>query len=159
MPELSRVGGRHPRLQALFDDYALAHRHPMNRLCHELAIPVIALTIVAALDRISLGTVFGHPVTAALPAWAAAAAWYVFMDPVLGGGVSVLLFCCIPLGRALSPAAIAALAAAAWGVQFLGHFAFEKRQPSFFTNLVQALVGPVYFLAAMADLGRRPSEP
>lgn len=155
----ARTGGRHPRLQALFDEYALAHRHPVNRLCHELAIPVIALTIVAALDRVPLGTLFGHQVTAALPAWAAAATWYLWMDPVLGGLVALLLAACVPLGRAFPAWAIAALAAAAWTLQFVGHFAFEKKQPSFFTNLIHALVGPIYFLAAMADVGREPARP
>lgn len=154
-----RVGGRHPRLQALFAEYGEAHRHPANRVCHEVAIPAIVLTLVAMLDWVPLGEVAGHPVTLALPALAAAAAWYVWMDVALGVGMAALLAACLPLGRALAPAAVFAVAALAWTLQFIGHFAFERRQPSFFTNLVHALVGPVYFLGAMVDLGRTAGRP
>ena len=154
-----RVAGRHPRLQALFADYGQAHRHPSNRVCHELAIPVIALTVVAMLDWVPIGEVRGHRLTLALAAWAAAAAWYVWMDFGLGLLVAGLLAAFIPLGRALGREAVIALALVAWTAQLAGHVVFERNRPSFLSNLVHALVGPVYFLAAMVDLGRGTHPP
>jgi uncharacterized membrane protein YGL010W len=143
------TSGRQPALTALFEDYTRAHRHPLNRLCHKVAIPLIVLTTVAMVDWIPLGEVAGVRLTAALPAVLLCAAWYVRMDPRLGLLVSLLFAACIPLGRLLPVPAVLLVSAAAWVVQFIGHFVYEKKQPSFFTNLVHALVGPIYFLDSL----------
>jgi uncharacterized membrane protein YGL010W len=140
---------RLPALTALFDDYSRAHRHPLNRVCHKVAIPLIVLTTVAMVDWIPLGEVGGVRLTAAMPAVLLCAAWYVRMDRRLGPLVSLLFAACIPLGRLLPLPAVLLVSAAAWVVQFIGHFVYEKKQPSFFTNLVHALVGPIYFMDSL----------
>jgi len=153
-----RSGGRHPRLEALFADYAEAHRNPANRLCHEVAIPFIALTTIAMLDWIPLGELGGHRVTAAVAAWAALATWYIWMDAGLGTGIAALLVACVPIGRGLHPTAVVAIAAAAWTLQLVGDHAFERKPPSLPAALRHVLVGPAFFLAVMADIGRgRPA--
>lgn len=151
-----RRHGRASQLDALFAEYTEAHRHPLNRLCHKLAIPPIVLTLVALLDRITLGEPGGLRLTAAMPALLLAGAWYVRMDLRLGSLMALLAAACLPLGRLLPLSALVTLAVVAWAVQFIGHYAFERRQPSFFTNLVQSLVGPIYFLDSVASLASRP---
>jgi uncharacterized membrane protein YGL010W len=141
--------GRQAALTALFDDYTRAHRHPLNRACHKAAIPLIVLTTVAMVDWIPLGEVAGFRLTAAMPAVLLCAAWYVHMDRRMGLLVSLLFALCIPLGRLLPVPAVLLVSALAWVVQFIGHFVYEKKQPSFFTNLVHALVGPIYFLDSL----------
>jgi uncharacterized membrane protein YGL010W len=47
----------------------------------------------------------------------------------------------------MPPSAVIAIAVGAWLVQLAGHVVWEKSSPAFFTNLVQLLVGPVFFVA------------
>jgi uncharacterized membrane protein YGL010W len=39
-------------------------------------------------------------------------------------------------------------------VQLAGHVVWEKKQPSFLTNLVHALVGPLFFAAVLTGTYR-----
>ncbi|MGZ3461157.1 MAG: Mpo1-like protein, partial [Archangium sp.] len=41
------------------------------------------------------------------------------------------------------------IAVVGWLVQLAGHAVWEKKSPSFFTNLVHALVGPLFFAALL----------
>ena len=42
---------------------------------------------------------------------------------------------------------VVAVAAIAWTIQLAGHLVWEKRSPAFMTHLVQALIGPLFFIA------------
>jgi uncharacterized membrane protein YGL010W len=141
-----------PRTQALFDEYVSSHQHPTNRLTHKVAIPVIVLHIVAMLDWVRLASVPALPggsLTLAFVAWALATLWYLRADAKLGLIVSAFAALCIPLGRLLPVWAVIVLAAVGWLVQLAGHAVWEKKSPSFFTNLVHALVGPLFFVALL----------
>jgi uncharacterized membrane protein YGL010W len=142
---------KNPALQALFVDYLENHRHPMNRLTHKVAIPLIVLHIIAMLDWVVLPVppVAGLPVTLAHVGFLLAAVWYLRMDVKLGALVLLGMAACLPLGRALPTGAVVAIAAVGWLVQLAGHTVWEKKQPSFVTNLVHALVGPVFFVALL----------
>jgi uncharacterized membrane protein YGL010W len=145
----------HPRLLALFDDYASSHQHPTNRLTHKVAIPFIVLHIVAMLDWVKLVAVPGFPggvLTLGLVAWALAAVWYLRSDVKLGVMVSAAMLLCFPLGRMLSGVSmwiVVAIAVAGWLIQLAGHAVWEKKSPSFLTNMVHALVGPLFFVALL----------
>ena len=145
----------HPRLLALFDDYASSHQHPTNRLTHKVAIPFIVLHIVAMLDWVKLVAVPvlpGGVVTLGLVAWALAAVWYLRADVKLGVMVSALMLLCFPLGRMLSAVSVwlvVAIAVSGWLIQLAGHAVWEKKSPSFLTNMVHALVGPLFFVALL----------
>jgi uncharacterized membrane protein YGL010W len=151
-----------PRLQALFDDYASSHQHPTNRLTHKFAIPVIVLHIVAMLDWVSLvavPVVPGGALTLGMVAWLLATLWYLRADLKLGLIVSVGTALCFPLGRMLPVWAVIVIAASGWLVQLAGHVVWEKKSPSFLTNLVHALVGPLFFVALLTgDYSLKPQQ-
>lgn len=146
-----------PRLRALFEEYADAHRHPINRLTHKIAIPLIVFHIVAMLDWIPLATVGGHRLTLAVPAYLATVVWYFTLSPRLAGVMAVLFALCFPLGRVTPWPVVLGVAAFAWLVQLAGHVVWEKRSPAFVRNLLQALVGPLFFVAVL--LGLWPPRP
>ncbi|MBJ6761237.1 DUF962 domain-containing protein [Myxococcaceae bacterium JPH2] len=141
-----------PQVVALFDEYASAHQHPTNRLTHKIAIPVIVLHIVAMLDWVKLLAVPvlpGGMLTLGMVAWALVTLWYLRADVKLGLAVSLYLALCIPLGRMMPMWSVVAIAVGGWAIQFAGHAVWEKKSPSFFTNLVHALVGPLFFVALL----------
>jgi uncharacterized membrane protein YGL010W len=141
-----------PQLQALFDEYYASHQHPTNLLTHKVAIPVIVLHIVAMLDWVRLlpvSTLPGGALTLGAVAWALATVWYLRMDLKLGVLVSAGMLLCFPLGRLMPVWAVVAIAAFGWLVQLAGHVVWEKKSPSFLTNLVHALVGPLFFVAVL----------
>lgn len=140
------------RTRTLFDEYASSHQHPTNRLTHKIAIPLIVLHAVAMLDWVRLASVPGLPggvLTLALVAWPLATVWYLRADVKLGAAVSAAMLLCIPLGRLLPVWAVIAIAAGAWLIQLAGHSVWEKKAPSLVTNLVHALVGPLFFIALL----------
>lgn len=151
-----------PRLQALFDDYASSHQHPTNRLTHKVAIPVIVLHIVAMLDwvkLVALPVIPGGALTLGMVAWLLATAWYLRADLKLGLIVSIGTALCFPLGRLLPVWAIIAIAVSGWLIQLAGHAVWEKKSPSFLTNLVHALVGPMFFVALLTgDYSLKPQQ-
>jgi len=140
-----------PRLLALFDDYASSHQHPTNRLTHKVAIPVIVLHIVAMLDWVRLVSLPlpGGVLTLGMVAWLLATVWYLRADVKLGIIVSAAMALCFPLGRMLPVWAVVAIAVSGWLIQLAGHAVWEKKSPSFLTNMVHALVGPLFFVAML----------
>jgi uncharacterized membrane protein YGL010W len=144
------------RTVQLFDEYASSHRHPTNRLTHKVAIPLIVFHILAMLDWVHLG----GPVTLGMVFYAATAIWYLRADVKLGLMVMALAALSFPIGRMLPWWSVVAVAVVAWLVQLAGHLVWEKKQPSFLTNLVHALVGPLFFVAVLTGayrIGERPA--
>jgi len=139
-----------PKLTALFAEYAQAHAHPTNQLTHKLAIPMIVFHIVAMLDWVTLFTLGnGFRLTAGMVLLALTAAWYLKMSVKLGVIILVAASLSFPLGRMLPWWVIVAIAAGGWLIQLAGHVVWEKKSPSFLTNLVHALVGPAFFVAKL----------
>ncbi len=140
-----------PRLEALFRDYADSHQHPTNRLTHKIAIPLIVFHVLAMLDWVKLlpigGT--GYQLSLGHVVLAAAVGWYAWMDVKLAAIMAVACAVCFPLGWITPRWLVVTLAVCAWLVQLAGHVVWEKRQPAFFRNLLQALVGPLFFVAVL----------
>jgi uncharacterized membrane protein YGL010W len=150
-----------PRLLALFDDYASSHQHPTNRLTHKVAIPLIVLHIVAMLDwvRLAMPAVPGGALSLGHGAWVLATLWYLRADLKLGLIVSAAMALCFPLGALLPVWAVIAIAVGGWLIQLAGHAVWEKKSPSFLTNLVHALVGPMFFVALLTgDYSLKPQQ-
>jgi uncharacterized membrane protein YGL010W len=137
------------KLTRLFEDYAAHHQHPVNRAIHKIAIPLIVFQIVATLGWVHLGP---H-LTLAHLVYAAAVAWYLYMDLRLGMLLAALIAVCFPIARVVPWPVVIAIGVVAWSGQFLGHAVFEKRQPAFFHNLTHALVGPAFFVARALHMG------
>jgi uncharacterized membrane protein YGL010W len=136
-----------PALQAHFADYAAFHGTPGNKACHYVAVPLIVLTLVALLAQVELATVSGFTVTLAEVVIVLVTAYYLTLDATLGLlmlGVSVLFAWG---GRFIPPTIALALFAAAWVLQFIGHYVYEHKSPAFFRNVTHLLVGPLWILA------------
>lgn len=140
-----------PGLESLFAEYADSHRHPTNRLTHKIAIPVIVFHVLTMLDWVARFEIPGTGLTASLGVilFLAAAVWYLSQDVKLGAIVTMASALCFPLGRMTPWPVVVALAVIGWSVQLAGHVVWEKKSPSFMKNMIQALVGPIFFIAVL----------
>ena len=65
-------------LQALMDEYRAYHRHPANKRCHYVGVPLIVVSLVGLLSEVSLG-----PVSLALLVAAAAVLYGLRLSVIL----------------------------------------------------------------------------
>lgn len=145
-----------PKLDAYLRTYADYHRHPLNRLTHYVGIPLIVFNAVALLDWVLLGTVAGIELTLAHVLYVAVIGWYLTLDKRLAAIAAVWYALCIPLGWIAPWSVIIGAGAFGWAIQFFGHFYWEKRSPALLTNLIQALIGPIYFAAILFGIWSPP---
>lgn len=150
-----------PTLSRLFAEYAADHRHPTNRLTHKVAIPLIVFHIFAMLDWVALGetvSVLGIPVTPSLGhvAWLVAVGVYAWLSPRLAPVMALLFGLCFPIAAHVPAWLVVAVAIVGWTVQLAGHVIYEKNRPSFSKNLLHALVGPLFFVAALFEREQVP---
>lgn len=136
-----------------FDAYSADHRDATNQLLHVLCVPAIVWSLLALVYCIPLGAGAPTGLLAAVLAVVAVAFWCWLSLPLgLGAGVAMALsyWSVAALHAALGSAALAVIGAAvfvaAWVGQFIGHH-IEGRRPSFFTDLVYLMIGPVWVLA------------
>ena len=144
-----------PQLHTYFQEYADSHRHPMNRLTHKVAIPLIVFHIVAMLDWVKfplqVGQVAEIPIFVSLawPVYVAVVAWYLTLNVRLGVLMALFYGACIPIGWFVHPYAVIGIAVGAWLIQLAGHSVWEKNRPAFLKNMLQALIGPFFFAAIL----------
>lgn len=50
-------------------EYAEAHRHPVNRICHTFGIPMIAASLVVALGAIYVGPLWRYALALFVAGW------------------------------------------------------------------------------------------
>jgi len=136
-------------LSRLFDDYASYHRHPANKLCHCVGIPMIVFTSVGLLWKLS-------PVVSI-----AVALFVVLYDLRLSVRLTAPFALFVLLSAALAPALPAALLWAAfvlgWVLQFVGHLLYEKNSPAFLVNLRQLLVAPLWIIGKLVERREAPA--
>jgi uncharacterized membrane protein YGL010W len=148
-----------PTLQRFFDDYAADHRHPMNRLTHKIAIPLIVFHIIAMLDWIKLGPSFDVAgVSVALSAghvfYLATVAWYLTLHAPLALVMALLVALAFPLAAVTPKPVVVGVALGGWLIQLAGHSVWEKNRPAFTKNMLQALIGPLFFVAVLLGVYR-----
>ena len=135
-------------LSRLFDEYAAYHRHPMNKLCHYVGIPLIVLTSIGLLMRVSV-------VLAVV-----VALLVVLYDARLSVRLTVpfaaFMLISFPISGYLPVEALWAGFIGGWILQFVGHIVYEKKSPAFFTNVRQLLVGPLWIIGTLVG---RPEAP
>jgi uncharacterized membrane protein YGL010W len=141
-----------PALEEYLREYDAYHRHPINRLTHEVAIPLIVFHILTMLSWISLGAPFGHSLNLGHLVWLAVVAWYLTLDVRLGVLLGLLYALCFPIAAITPRPLVFVVAVAGWGIQLAGHVVWEKRQPAFMKNLLQALIGPLFFVASLVGV-------
>ena len=141
-----------PALLGHFTRYADYHRHPVNRLTHELAIPLIVFHIIAVLSWIVVAAPHGHAISIGHFVYVAVIGWYFTLDKRLAVLMALLYAMCFPIAAVTPRWLVIVFALVGWTVQLAGHVIWEKRSPAFFTNLVQALIGPLFFVAALVGM-------
>lgn len=147
------VDPRRP-VDRLLGNYSEDHRNGTNQVIHWICVPFIVWTVVAALFVIPVpGTLFKPGIWAAVAA-IAATMYYFRLSRRLGLAMAVafalLLAITAWLYGVLGPRYLLYTAigvfVAAWIAQFIGH-EFEGRRPSFLTDLVYLLVGPLWLMS------------
>ncbi|MFM7798003.1 MAG: DUF962 domain-containing protein [Planctomycetota bacterium] len=136
-----------------FDAYSADHRDATNQLLHVLCVPAIVWSLLALVYCIPLGEGAPTGLLAAVLAVVAVAFWCWLSLPLgLGAGVAMALsyWSVAALHAVLGSGGLAVVGAVvfvvAWVGQFIGHH-IEGRRPSFFTDLVYLMIGPVWVLA------------
>jgi uncharacterized membrane protein YGL010W len=122
----------------LIAEYSTYHRDKRNQICHEIAIPLIVLSIIIALRLVHYG-----PVDLATIAIVATSFYYASL--VGGAALNAIVGFVVLYAIATFltwPIAIA-LFVAGWILQFVGHY-FEGKSPAFLTNLLHLLIGPLW---------------
>lgn len=133
-----------------FDAYAEYHRHPMNKACHYIGLPMLLVVIPGLLAHVVLaGQGQFLRLDLGIVLWAVAALWYLYQDWKIG--LPFTLFC---LGmyfvvREIPPWILAVGFVVGWVFQFIGHYKYEHRSPAFYKNLEHLLVGPIWMFAKM----------
>ncbi len=140
-------------LSRLFEDYAAYHRHPANKMTHYVGVPLIIITVVGLLSRVSLG-----PMSLAVPVAVTA----VLYDLRLSVKLTLPFAAFIGVSFLVAPALPLAILwigfLGGWLLQFVGHFVYEKKSPAFFKNLEQLLVGPLWLLEEAASRSERSGK-
>ena len=157
----SAVVDRRREIDRLLGNYSEDHRHPANIKVHHVCVPLIVWSVIAALWVIPVVPAIGKPGLWAALAMIGALGFYFRLSRPLGLA-TLLLFVVLgaithALYRVLGPQGLLILAigvfVAAWIGQFVGH-RIEGKRPSFLTDLVYLLIGPIWIVAkAMRKLG------
>jgi uncharacterized membrane protein YGL010W len=143
VPPIAR--NRMTRIDPLFDRYAESHRNAVNKAIHWVCVPLITWSLLAAL--------WSWTPAAAVTLIFGATIFYARLSPPLAVGmlgVSAMMVAPLALAgwRQGVLLAAAAVFAAAWVGQFIGHH-IEGRKPSFVDDVKFLLVGPAWLLASV----------
>lgn len=140
-----------PRLTELFTEYDACHQHETNRLTHEIAIPLIFFNLLVMLDWITLTSItenfIAYPISVGVLAMICFSIWYFLMSLKLGLMLLPMMIALLALGNFTPTWLVITLGVIGWVIQLMGHLVWEKNSPNFVTNLIQFLVGPIFFLA------------
>jgi uncharacterized membrane protein YGL010W len=141
------------RIDTLLDQYSSDHCHPTNQLIHVVCVPAIVWSVSAMLWTIPVPASWFKPGTWCAFAMFLAWVWYSRLSRNLAIGMLLCFFLALLLNRWLMDSygmrtllyAGIGVFVLAWIGQFIGH-KIEGKRPSFFTDLVYLLVGPLWTL-------------
>jgi len=137
-------------IRDLFADYASYHRTKGNKWFHRVGIPLIIISGLGMLARVSIAP---H-VDAAIVLIVLAEVIYAILDWRLGALMLIVSVAFYLAGAALPFWINVALFVVGWILQFVGHSVYEKRQPAFLTNAMHLLVGPLWILNDIVHIVR-----
>lgn len=139
------------RLATQFDAYSSFHRTPGNQACHLVGIPLIVLTLFGLLSQWTLFHLGGYAVSPAEFVLLGAVGYYLTLDLRLGALMLPVAGLLLLVGSQMSWQLALALFIVGWGLQFAGHYVYEKKAPAFYGNLEHLLVGPLWILAKLTQ--------
>ncbi len=136
-------------LSRLFEDYASYHRHPANKLCHFVGIPMIVFTSFGLLWKLN-------------PVVSIAVGLFVVLYDLrlsvrLTAPFALFVLLSAALAPALPPALLWAVFVLGWVLQFVGHLLYERNSPAFFANLRQLLVAPLWIIGTLVERREIPA--
>lgn len=141
------------RVDELLDQYSTDHRNATNQSIHVLCVPAIVWSVTAALWAIPVPPALAQPGAWSVVAMFLAWAWYWRLSRPLAMGLFLCFLVCVLLNlwiatrfgisRLLMTGVVVFVVA--WIGQFIGHI-YEGHRPSFLTDLVFLLVGPMWTL-------------
>ena len=126
------------RVDELLDNYSMDHQNPTNQLIHVFCVPAIVWSVTALLWCIPVPAKLLNP-----GFWGAIlmfAAWVYYWR--LSKSLAIGLY---SYGIYVLFWAAVIVFVIAWIVQFIGH-KIEGKRPSFLTDVVYLLVGPMWTL-------------
>ena len=133
------------KIDKFFRDYSGHHQTAGNVRCHLVGIPMIVFGLNGLL-AVELFRVAGWPVEITLLLILAFLPVQLRLDARLGAVFFVLSVAFYLAARMLWWPVNLGLFVAGWIFQFIGHAHYEKKAPSFMTNLIHLLVGPLWVL-------------
>ena len=150
-------------IQENLTQYAAYHRDRRNIATHFVGVPMIVFAVILALATatVHVGSV---AITMAAVISVAACIYYFALDRIFGLTMAVAFFLMCAgaseiTARMSIPAVLglaAAIFAAGWALQFLGH-RYEGMKPAFFDDVMQLVIGPLFVCAeAFFLLGAKP---
>ncbi len=131
-------------LKLKFEDYSLFHLNAKNRLTHYLGIPLIALSLIGLLSKISFQSINLGQILCLF-----AFIFYFKLDKKIAVLFSIILILFYAIGLYLTIPQIILFQMSGWVLQFIGHLVYEKKSPAFLKNLEHVLIGPLWIFAKL----------
>ncbi len=146
-------------IQTLFADYASYHRTSGNKAFHRLGIPMIMLTLIGMLARVTLFASDGVRIDAAMLLIAASSIYYFMIEWRLALAMLAVSIAFYFLGAAMPMWLNVTLFVLGWIFQFIGHSVYEKKKPAFMRNFVHLLIGPLWILNDVVPVVKSAPQP
>jgi len=140
------------RLKGNFTEYAAYHHTQGNQWSHYFGIPMIAMTLLGLLARITLG-----PTDLGMLFLSASLLWCLYLDWKISVPYSFVILGLYFIGRTLSLEINGVIFVLGWVIQGIGHYVYEKKSPAFLTNIKHVLIGPLWIFAKLTGYGKTPT--
>jgi uncharacterized membrane protein YGL010W len=137
--------------------YATYHRDPRNIATHFIGVPIIVLSVLILLSRVSID-VAGIAVTPALVVFLLSSLFYFKLS--LSYGLAMFFIhgaLLLTAGHFATLSTVAWLGAGVgifvvgWIIQFVGHY-YEGRKPAFVDDMIGLAIGPLFVVAELGFL-------
>jgi uncharacterized membrane protein YGL010W len=135
-------------LESHIERYAASHRKPVNRALHDFGIPLLMVSTLGLLAKLSRGQ-GPAPLrpNLAWPVLLGGSLWYLSQDRKVGLLTSAALVAAYAAGCALPTRTLCTLSAVGSLAHTVGHYGFEHRPPVFLSRPVALLEGPAWLVA------------
>lgn len=137
--------------------YATYHRDPRNIATHFVGVPIIVLSVLILLSRVSVD-VAGISVTPALVVFLVSSLFYFKLSFTYGlamffihGALLLTAGHFATLSTAAWLGAGIGIFVVGWVIQFVGHY-YEGRKPAFVDDLIGLAIGPLFVVAELGFL-------
>ncbi len=129
-------------IQTYFADYAAYHQTKGNKTFHRIGIPLIMLSLIGMLARVTIVGRFD----AAMLLIIVAEVVYLSLEWRLALAMLLVSAAFYIAGAAIPFWINVALFVLGWIFQFIGHSVYEHKQPAFLKNFIHLLIGPLWIL-------------